>query len=89
MSNLSKLESEIISAKGNPVKIESLIYDLFAIRKKLDWQVTKFLDTYCATTEQILEFENNQDSPKTKMYKHLTDEYTKIDRLIRIAKAYK
>ena len=88
MNELTKIESEIISSRGQTVKIESLIHKLFAERKRLDWQVTKFLNTYCATTEQIIEFEKDQDAPKNKMYKHLTEEYSKIDRLIRVAKAY-
>jgi hypothetical protein len=88
--NKKDIDNSILTNRGNLEFLDSIIHTMKAYKTKLDWQMDKFLATYC-TDIGGLDTLNSMDTanPLVRYYKHKCAEYSWVERTIRVAGAYK
>jgi hypothetical protein len=87
--DLLKLDQEILNNRGNVTFLNDVIGQLKEIRAKLDWQVNKFLTDQCKGVLGIALTELDSTNPKYRYYNYKCGQYASVERLVRIAEAYK
>jgi len=83
-----KLENGMLANRGNKAYMNEIIANMDLIKEKLDWQLTKFLDTYIKPThESIDELSLDTSNPLYRYYNYKCGQYSEVERIIRVAKA--
>jgi hypothetical protein len=87
--DLIKLDQQILNNRGNVAVLDSYIAELKVIKSTLDWQINKFLSEYCKGVTGLALTELDTSSNIYRFYNHKCGQYSQVERLIRIATAYK
>ena len=88
-TNLSATENEILRNRGNAGVIDNIIAELYETKKTLDWQIDQFLTKYCQGVLGLEKTDLDTSNPIYRYYNHKCGEYSAVERLIRVAKAYR
>lgn len=89
MLNFVIMEQEILNHRGDSSFMDKCIGQLSEIKRKLDWQINKFLEEKCRGIHGINRTDLNSADPVYRYYNFKRDEYSKVERMIRVAKAFK
>lgn len=87
--DLIKLDQQILNNRGNVSVLDGYITTLSEIKKKLDWQIDKFLSEYCRGMTGIALTELDSSNKIYRFYNYKCGQYAQVERLIRVATAYK
>lgn len=87
--DLLKLDQQILNNRGNAPFMDRVIEQLKQIRVKLDWQVNKFLTDHCKGVTGVALTDLDSNSPIYRFYNYKCGQYASVERLVRIAEAYK
>jgi len=88
--NLSKLDQDILNNRGNVAFLDDIISQAKEFRVKLDWQMNKFLTDHVKGVNGV-ESLNKLDTsdPVYRYYNFKIRQYGDVERIIRVAEAYK
>lgn len=87
--NFVTIENDILSNRGNKEHMNGVIEQMTLLKDKYDWQMNKFLSKYCDGVAGLKKLELDNSSSVYRYYKHKCDQYFKVERMIRVAKAFK
>lgn len=86
---LTTIESDILRNRGDNTFIDGIILTLTEQKRRLDWQMTNFMAQHCPGVLGIKQTDLDTSNPKYRYFNYKCEEYSKIERLIRVARAYK
>lgn len=89
MTYLSRLETDILNNRGNADFIDSAIVKMTELKEKFDWQMNKFLEQYCGGVIGLQKTDLDTSSPLYRFYNFKCGQYEQVERMIRVAKAYR
>jgi len=84
-----QLDQQILNHRGDTVFLNDTINKLVMYKGKLDVQIQTFLERYCPGVHGIEQTELDASNPVYRYFNHKRMEYAQVERLIRVAKAYK
>lgn len=87
--NMMTTEADILRNRGDNTFIDNVILNLIEQKKRLDWQIDTFLTTHCLGVLGIQQTDLDTSNPIYRYYNYKCEEYSKVERLIRVAKAYR
>lgn len=86
--NLIALENEILNNRFDKRFLEEQQMMLVAQKKVLDQQIEEFLEAKCDGVTGLRNIDLDTKNPIYRYYNHKQEEYSKVERMIRIIQAY-
>lgn len=86
--NKKQIEQGILNNRGNKEYMNNVINSMHPIKEELNWQINKFLDTYCNGIEGLKALDLGGDSALRQFYEHKCQQYRDAEHIIKVAKAY-
>lgn len=86
--NFNIIENTILTHRKDPAFLDKIIEEYTQVKDKLNWQMNKFLNDHCKGVAGIQLTDLDTSSPLYRYYNYKCGQYSSVERIIRVAKAF-